>query len=143
MHKIFELASAQTLLRGIDYYETQKVIKIIEIENGVYSGLVQGSSYDGHDAPIYHVSINTTRPRKSICDCPFAKGRYVICKHMIALFIEAEPEQLDRLYDEQTTSRREELEIQASDMRRDYLERAFVEKSIWLEEFQEELEELE
>lgn len=30
-------------------------------------------------------------PRKSICNCPFAEGRRVVCKHMIALYFTAEP----------------------------------------------------
>lgn len=31
-------------------------------------------------------------PRKSICNCPHADGRRVICKHMIALLFTASPE---------------------------------------------------
>ena len=40
---------------------------------------------------IYHVTINREHPRSSTCDCPYAKGRKVVCKHMIALLFTAEP----------------------------------------------------
>ena len=31
-------------------------------------------------------------PRKSKCNCPFAEGRRVVCKHMIALYFTIEPQ---------------------------------------------------
>jgi len=34
----------------------------------------------------------TTKTRKSTCNCPFAEGRRVVCKHMIALYFTAEPQ---------------------------------------------------
>lgn len=35
--------------------------------------------------------IDKVHPRKSSCNCPFAEGRRVICKHMIALLFTSEP----------------------------------------------------
>ncbi|WP_278296961.1 SWIM zinc finger family protein [Butyrivibrio sp. ob235] len=35
--------------------------------------------------------MDKEHPRKSSCTCPFAEGRRVICKHMIALYFTAEP----------------------------------------------------
>ena len=190
MHKMFELASAESCWRGVDYYRKRKVIsfeKVADVKQGgyynpgegcIYKGLVRGRSpseddgyngspgrpvlspeeakqYNKSDAPIYHVTINTLRPKKSTCDCEFAKGRYVICKHMVALFVTAEPEQLDRLYEEiennqkaaeereqqEKNARKKELERQAQAMSRSELEKAFVEKSIWLDEAWAELKE--
>ena len=115
----------------------------------------EAEKYNAPDAPVYHVTINTVRPKKSTCDCKFAKGRYVICKHMIALFLEAEPEQLDKLYKEiednqraeeerqheEKNSRRRELEIRAHSMSRAELEDEYVKLSIRLDESWEELQE--
>ena len=39
----------------------------------------------------YTVHVNKFHPRKSTCNCPFADGRRVVCKHMIALYFTAEP----------------------------------------------------
>ena len=160
MHKIFELASAGSLWRGVDYYKKRKVISYSK-DGLLYTGLVKGRSSDYtpfrseqlDDAPIYHVTVNPEKPRSSTCDGPFAKDRHVVCKHMVALFIEAEPEQLDMLYKEikecaeqeqeeeqrERISRREELEREARAMSRIELERAYVEKR--LDECVEELRE--
>ena len=115
----------------------------------------EAEKYNKSDAPVYHVTINTGRPKKSTCDCKFAKGRYVVCKHMIALFLEAEPEQLDKLYKEiednqraeeerqyeEKNSRRRELEIRAQNMSRAELEEEYVKLSIRLDKSWEELQE--
>ncbi|MDF2612207.1 MAG: zinc finger protein [Lachnospiraceae bacterium] len=37
------------------------------------------------------VHIDKQHPRKSTCNCPFADGRRVICKHMVALLFTTEP----------------------------------------------------
>ena len=54
---------------------------------GIYDGLVAGSG-NNH----YVVHIEKSHPRRSTCNCPFAEGRRVVCKHMIALFFTAEPQ---------------------------------------------------
>lgn len=36
------------------------------------------------------VHRETRHPRKSFCNCPFADGRRVVCKHMITLYFTAE-----------------------------------------------------
>ena len=46
----------------------------------------------GSDGKVYDVEIDKAHPRKSKCNCPFAEGRQVVCKHMIALLFTAEPE---------------------------------------------------
>lgn len=60
-------------------------------------GKVRGSN----DA-AYDVTIDTAHPKKSVCNCPFAEGRRVICKHMVALnlgiFPEKEQQMMDYLY---------------------------------------------
>ena len=59
---LIEIASGDSVWRGMDYYENHKVV-----------------SWKLH-------------PRKSICNCAFAEGRRVVCKHMIALYFTSEPE---------------------------------------------------
>lgn len=70
----------------MDYYENKKVLSWNKVENGIYEGIVSGQ-----EDRNYSVHIDKIHPRKSTCNCPFADGRRVICKHMIALYFTAEP----------------------------------------------------
>ena len=71
----------------MDYYENKKVLSWHKAEDGTYNGVVSGQ--EGKD---YSVHIDKIHPRKSTCNCPFADGRRVVCKHMIALYFTAEPD---------------------------------------------------
>lgn len=84
---LIEIASGKSVWRGMDYYNDKKVISWEKTGDETYSGVVSGSEDN-----IYNVHIDKEHPRKSTCDCPFADGRRVICKHMIALYFTAEPE---------------------------------------------------
>ena len=68
-----------------------------ELGANCYQGKVKGSG-----GAIYDVTIDTAHPRKSVCNCPFAEGRRVICKHMVALdlgiFPEREQQMINDLY---------------------------------------------
>lgn len=83
---LIELASNNSVWRGMDYYESKKVLSWNKVENGIYEGIVSGQ-----EDRNYSVHIDKIHPRKSTCNCPFADGRRVICKHMIALYFTAEP----------------------------------------------------
>ncbi|MCI6165964.1 MAG: SWIM zinc finger domain-containing protein [Lachnospira sp.] len=83
---LIELASNNSVWRGMDYYENKKVLSWNKVENGIYEGIVSGQ-----EDRNYSVHIDKIHPRKSTCNCPFADGRRVICKHMIALYFTAEP----------------------------------------------------
>lgn len=83
---LVEIASNDSVWRGMDYYNNKKVILWETFKNGVYEGTVSGSG-----GRTYTVHIDTGHPRKSFCNCPFADGRRVVCKHMIALYFAAEP----------------------------------------------------
>ena len=83
---VIELASNNSVWRGMDYYENKKVLSWNKVENGIYEGIVSGQ-----EDRNYSVHIDKIHPRKSTCNCPFADGRRVICKHMIALYFTAEP----------------------------------------------------
>lgn len=85
--KFMELSSNRSFWRGIDYHHENRVIEWKKIDDIHYSGKVKGS-----DNNVYDVTIDISRPRRSKCNCPFAQGRYVVCKHMIALYLAIFPE---------------------------------------------------
>ena len=83
---LIELASAESVWRGMDYYEKKRVTSWKPAGDAAYDGQVSGSNNR-----VYSVHIDKEHPRKSTCNCPFALGRRVVCKHMIALYFTAEP----------------------------------------------------
>ncbi|MBP3476592.1 MAG: SWIM zinc finger family protein [Lachnospiraceae bacterium] len=83
---LIELASGKSVWRGMDYYENKKVISWSKSGDDTYDGMVSGS-----EGNSYTVHIDKAHPRHSVCNCPFADGRRVVCKHMIALYFTAEP----------------------------------------------------
>ena len=87
---LIELASGNSVWRGMDYYERKKIVSWEKTGENTYSGKVAGSNGE-----IYDVLIDKEHPRKSKCNCPFADGRRVICKHMIGLLFTAEPKQAE------------------------------------------------
>ena len=87
---LIETASANSVWRGMDYYEAKKVISWEKTGTFAYDGVVSGS-----EGNKYTVHIETNHPRRSTCNCPFAEVRRVVCKHMIALYFTAEPKAAD------------------------------------------------
>ena len=87
---LIETASANSVWRGMDYYEAKKVISWEKTGTFAYDGVVSGS-----EGNKYTVHIETNHPRRSTCNCPFAEGRRVVCKHMIALYFTAVPNAAD------------------------------------------------
>ena len=85
-----EVASAASLWRGWDYYKENRVLKWEQTGENTYDGIVKGS-----EGNSYAVHIDTAHVRSSKCSCPFAEGRRVVCKHMIALFFTAVPEEAE------------------------------------------------
>lgn len=83
---LIEIASSNSVWRGMDYYENKKVISWSKSGDDIYDGIVSGSKVNS-----YTVHIDKAHPRRSVCNCPFADGRRVVCKHMIALYFTAEP----------------------------------------------------
>ena len=83
---LIEMASGSSVWRGMDYYERKMGCSWKKSGEEAYDGVVSGS-----EGNKYSVHIDKVHPRKSSCNCPFAEGRRVICKHMIALLFTAEP----------------------------------------------------
>lgn len=92
---LIEVASVRSVWRGMDYYEHKKVKSWKSVEDGIYDGIVSGSGSNE-----YTVHIDKNHPRKSTCNCPFADGRRVVCKHMIALYFTAEPQAAEQFMKE-------------------------------------------
>ena len=84
---LIEMSSGNSVWRGMDYYKNKKVIAWEKSGTDTYDGKVSGSGNNK-----YLVHIDKAHPRKSTCNCPFAEGRRVVCKHMIALYFTAEPQ---------------------------------------------------
>ena len=79
--KLVNLASYDSAWRGYEYYKEDKVISYEQVEDGVYKGKVKGSGN-----AIYNVTLDLNKVRNTSCDCPFANGRRIICKHAVALY---------------------------------------------------------
>ena len=85
---LLDLASANSLWRGYDYYEAGSVISWEKINDNQYIGKVSGSAQN-----TYEVSLDLKHPKKSICNCLHAEGTRRICKHKVALFFSIFPEE--------------------------------------------------
>ena len=82
----YDSASNASFWRGVDYYKQQKVLDFAEREGGIIEGTVAGS-----EGQRYKVAIDLVHPKKSTCNCKFAEGRRVVCKHMVALYFASVP----------------------------------------------------
>lgn len=106
---LIECASGNSVWRGIDYFEAKKVKKITQTSESEFEAEVSGS-----DGAVYHVLLNIDHPRKSICNCPHADGRRVICKHIIATYFTRFPNAYEKFmkeveeYEAQEEEREEE-----------------------------------
>lgn len=92
---VITAASAQSAYRGYEYYEAQTVIQVEQTEDGLLLGKVQGS-----ENCCYDVMVNLAHPRKSSCTCPHAAGRQLVCKHMVAVYFTAFPQEAKQYIEE-------------------------------------------
>lgn len=103
--KLVHLASQASFSRGVGYYQNKAVLSGEQSGESTYQGQVSGSG-----GKCYDVTIDTSHPRKSTCTCPFAAGRRVICKHMVALYFFHFPKQADAIVAEWEEEEREREE---------------------------------
>lgn len=92
---LLTLASFSSVWRGYEYFKRKNVLTLIEISHNEIKGRVKGSG-----GKQYEVFIDVEHPRKSKCNCPHADGKRIICKHMIALYFLAFPNEAEKYYDE-------------------------------------------
>lgn len=84
---ILTLSSCASVRKGYEYYKQGKIISVQKCNNAEYSGQISGSG-----TALYDVSINIDHPRQSQCTCPHSHGRRIMCKHIVALYFHACPE---------------------------------------------------
>lgn len=86
---LLNIASNNSVWRGLDYYNSKKVKEFSKVSNYEYEGLVLGNNKE------YNTFINIEHPRKSRCNCKHAKDKRIICKHMIALYFTVLPSEVN------------------------------------------------
>ena len=92
--RVISLASGSSCWRGLDYYKSKKVTKLNKINENEYSSIVKGTNN-------YNVYLNIEHTRRSICDCPLANGKRIICKHIVATYFAALPKEATNFEEEQ------------------------------------------
>ncbi|MEG0873511.1 MAG: SWIM zinc finger family protein [Clostridia bacterium] len=92
---LINMASGSSTWRGLDYYEEKKVSDLKEISQHQYEAIVKGSNHKK-----YNVFMDIEHPKKSKCNCPHAKDRNIICKHIVALYFTVFPNEVDRFLKE-------------------------------------------
>lgn len=103
---IISVASGASCWRGLDYYNDKKIHHLKKINDYEFISTVYGT----HNYDIY---LNVLHPRKSTCNCPLAKGKRVICKHIVATFFAAFPNEAKMFIEEQEKLQEEYLDYQA------------------------------
>ena len=73
----------------------KKVKNLTETSSGVFTADVFGTASEP-----YVVEIDIAHPRKSTCNCPHADGKRIVCKHMVATYFTAYPDEAVRFYRE-------------------------------------------
>lgn len=92
---LINIASGNSTWRGLDYYKENKVSNYKKTSDSEYEGIVNGSN-----GIKYNVFMDIEHPRKSKCDCPHAKDKRIICKHIVALYFTAFPDEVDKFLKE-------------------------------------------
>lgn len=110
---LIELTSYDSAARGYEYFKQKNRILYFEkISDSIYNGIVRGS-----EGKRYDVYLDLEHPRKSRCNCPYADGRTVICKHKVALYFYMFPKEAE-MYRESVIRAREEAERQRKEAER-------------------------
>lgn len=87
---ILNQARASVIQRGYEYYKDKKVINFRKESDTVFYGSVKGATTYDVKIDINHTVKNT------YCNCPFAKDNRKICKHMVALYFTAFPNEAEQ-----------------------------------------------
>ena len=83
---IISSASGSSCWRGLDYYKKNKINDLKKINDFEYISKVNGTE-------TYNIYLDILHPRKSTCDCPLANGKRIICKHIVATYFKAFPDE--------------------------------------------------
>ena len=91
---VISSASGASCWRGLDYYKKNKIINLKKINDYEYTSVAIGTNN-------YNIYLDVSHPRKSTCTCPLANGKRIICKHIVATFFAAFPEEAKNFEEEQ------------------------------------------
>jgi len=97
---IISSASSSSSWRGLDYYKKNKINNLKKLNDFEYTSKVIGSE-------TYNVYLDVSHPRRSTCNCPLANGKRIICKHIVATFFTAFPEEAKKFEEEQERLQKE------------------------------------
>lgn len=89
--KLLNSSSYASIHRGYEYAKRNQVLLVEKITDTSFDGVVKGSKDDP-----YNVHIDIDKIRQSTCNCPFTEGNKKICKHMIAVYFVAFPDELKK-----------------------------------------------
>lgn len=92
---LIECAGSNSIWRGLDYYHRKKVSFFEKTGDTTYSARVQGSNGE-----LYTTVIDIAHVKSSQCNCPHANGKRIVCKHKIAVYLTAYPEEALRMEQE-------------------------------------------
>lgn len=92
---LLQCASGASAWRGYDYYLEHRVSQVSKIEENVFTASVRG-----RERTPYCVEVHLDHPRKSKCTCSHAEGRHIVCKHIVAAYFAALPQEAERFYAE-------------------------------------------
>ena len=109
---LVDLASGKSFWRGYYYFEEGKVTECIVIDESTIEGIVNN----------YDVKLDLKHPRRSNCSCPHSQGHpKSVCKHMVALYFAANPEEARQLIkDIEDEEENERIELEESIRERVY-----------------------
>lgn len=110
---LIDVASYASAWRGYEYYKENKVCIWEKVGQNEYTGIVNGSQKEP-----YSVRIDVLHPKRSICNCQFAEGSRKVCKHKVALFFAAFPNEANKYIQEieQAEKEAEEYEKEKNDL---------------------------
>ncbi len=86
---IISNTKGQTVHRGYMYFIDKKVLQIESAGEQKWQGRVAGSN-----GAEYNVYIDEVQPYQCQCECPYVEGKpRTVCKHMVALYFAAYPQE--------------------------------------------------
>lgn len=86
---IISITKGQTAHRGYVYYTDKKVLQMESAGVNKWRGKVAGSN--GEE---YNIYVDEEHPYKCQCECAYVEGKpHIICKHMVALYFAAYPDE--------------------------------------------------
>lgn len=83
---IVSSASGASCWRGLDYYKNKKIKNLKKINDYEFTSTAIGTNN-------YDIYLDVSHPRRSTCTCPLATGKRIVCKHIVATFFTAFPEE--------------------------------------------------